>query len=214
MAEAGFEIDVRADWRQVDKALRLFPNQLRDAQSKAMNSALRRTSREARRIAEEAYNILPEKMEKLRTRNRVKRAKGSDLQGELIISGKVGVPLRYFRARPRRVPKDWSGIHPRLRTPKGGVRFQLKKGGRWTSGYDRKPPGNQTLFWIKGKQGQIVLVYRVGPKLSSKNLYGPSLIQAVFRRDNSRKIAEFALDDYGKKLRANIRKALKEAGLL
>ena len=214
MANLAFGFNVTGDFRQVEKALKLFPHQLREAQSKAMNTALRSTSRHARKMAESEYNILPEYIDKLRTRNKVKKAGGSNLKGELTISGNVGVPLRYFRARPRRVAKNWEGIHPRLRTPKGGVRFQLKKGGRWTSGYDREAPGNQTLFWVRGKQGQIILVYRVGPKLSSKNLFGPSLIQAVTRRDLSKKIATYALDAYGKTLRRNIRKALKEAGVL
>ena len=182
----------------------------------AVNETLERTKKKGVAIAVEDYALVKGAKEKISTSTRIRKASDDGFEGLVEFPGKPGVPLRYFKANPRRALPDFKGVTPRKRKPKGGVRIMVKKRGAMKAG---RGPLGQSLFWFKGANGSILLGYRgeklvrrtikragrkdkeaMVPQISTKGLFGPSPIQGLSRKDKREKIEEYANDTLRKRV--------------
>ena len=194
--------------RKVVKPFSLAPEQIRKAERSAINEALKSTRSKGKKMAAEEYAIKAAGKKTLETAIMTAAKRGYDEEGTLRFVGDVGTKLRYFPAKPAKIPARWlkklgadgktvvrKGLNPRLRQPVGGTFFRLKKRG----GYALKQgPQGQSTFWYyapwinlpkhKGRKRSDALrigyrTVKTGGQMSEWGLFGPSLIQAVGRRD-------------------------------
>lgn len=187
-----FKVDTRGfDAMQRDlKSLMSMPQK---AAFMAMKDALRSTRSQGFKVARQSYNIKLADQKKMTAPLKDPKFDGKTTRGELVFEGGMGDPLRYFPGKPPREVPNWKGIHPWRRKPVGGASFMVRKKGRWTQ---RQGPKGESTFWFTGKtSGAVLIGYRAGQvrgekgswkgtKISTKNLFGASSIQAIGKPEN------------------------------
>ena len=71
------------------------------------------------------------------------------------------------------------------------------KGGKWK---EARGPKDEKTFWFLSKQGNVILGYRRGEKLSSEGLFGPSPIQALQQHENASELRKYMDDTLRKRV--------------
>ena len=200
------------DLRRLERELmRDNPNACRKAIRMAIGEALTRTKAAGIRISTRDYTYTKDAKKKVAARTRIVKPSNDALEGEVKFTGSPGVPLRYFRTSPRRAVQDFSGIAPKRRKPKGGVRVKVKKSGRMRPA---RGPKGQSTFWFKGRNGAILLGYRAGRgnAISTEGLFGASPIQGLSRDDNFRELSRYADETVRKRINHQLDRILGRGG--
>lgn len=145
------------------------------------------------------------------------------LTGSVLFKGSVGLPLSYFALWPRTLP-NYKGIHPLRRRPKGGIRVQIKKGGK------RKIISGSFLVPVQSKSarraGLMVELVRRSDKAASSERQtrffqhagitkferpmGPSPIQALASREGEDFIREYMETTFAKRAEHQILRAFSK----
>lgn len=206
---------VKNDWQGIDvkvsgldiledvrRQFFFVPQHMEKAAVRAMNHALKAVRAEGVRAAREKYTA---KARDVRAATRIKRATARSIEGHVIFSGKVGIPIAGFVTRPGRMP-DWKGIDPRKRRPEQGVQVQIVRGGPfWTLTGDDQ----EKSFFAHGKGRMHVWWRKRGAKWEKggknwnhhiKPMFGPSPIQALTSEQTRARLAEYGQEDFRKQL--------------
>lgn len=216
--------------------------QIRKAERRAIRESLTSTRGVGRKKAAEEYAIKPSGKKKLFAKIRQMRKSNTVETGELAFSGAVGTEFHHFPALPAKTPANWlrrgfrSGVNPKLRQPKEGVRLRIFKGG----GYKVKLPRDARGRFVRGPKGKLaktfwiklegrrkrdgadiwVLAYRIrnarwvnGKRipggLTRKGLYAASMIQAIARQDILTQLSIHATERFRVRLTHNLNIYLK-----
>lgn len=223
-------VDVADIDRKIVKPFMATAEQIRKAERMAIKDALKSTRGKGRKKAAEEYAIKPAGKKKLFDSIKTVGSADGVEEGRLRFSGEVGTALHDFPGSPAKTPAAWlkkgdrPGLNPRLRTPKEGVRVRYFKGGVFQVRMPLDEKGKPVMykgthvtspaktFWVHLKdRNKWVLAYRKFPAkyrgkeripfgMSRKGLFGPSLIQAVGRRDVFQLLTEHARERYGVRL--------------
>lgn len=162
----------------------------------ALNQSLAAGRKEAAREARKAYTA---PIKKLFDNINVQRARASNLQGELDLTGSRGVSMIHFKAQP-----NTPGVRPAA-----GVTAQTKKRGTRKARFAKD--GGSKSFIMKKKQGGFGVFVRHGRK-KFEMLMGPSPIQALQRKETQEQVAQKVEEAFAPRLQTEIDKALAALG--
>ena len=145
--------------------------------AQAINKTLIEVRRAAVKLAQERYTV---KAGDLARKAKMERASAGSLFGRLKITGKRGMGLRNFRARPNQ---------PGPKRPKEGASVQvLRQGGRKHPRVEGKKAfiatgeNSNTLMFVRLKKGAKGLM----------PLYGPHPILALYQEGTNRELEQLA----------------------
>ncbi|MBD5608191.1 MAG: hypothetical protein HDQ93_05000 [Desulfovibrio sp.] len=158
----------------------------------ALNQSLAAGRKEAAREARKAYTA---PIRKLFDSIKIQRARGSNLHGELDLTGSKGVSMIHFKAQPN---------VPAVR-PTSGVTAQTKKQGSRKARFSKN--GGSKSFIMKKKQGGFGVFVRHGRK-KFEMLMGPSPIQALQRQDSQEHVSAKVEEAFAPRLQAEIDRVL------
>lgn len=158
----------------------------------ALNQSLAAGRKEAAREARKAYTA---PIKKLFDNINVQRARGSNLHGQLDLTGSKGVSMIHFKAQPNT---------PAVR-PAAGVTAQTKRRGSRKARFAKD--GGSKSFIMKKKQGGFGVFVRHGRK-KFEMLMGPSPIQALQRRESQERVQTKIEETFAPRLQEEIDRAL------
>lgn len=187
--------DVNRLLKSMTDVIDLAQKETKNAVRLAVRETVIRTKKKGLDIAARRYTIQKDKVKHLLPLAIVDVPSSEHLDGAVTFKGDVGVPIRYFKTKPRRAVQNWKGKDPRNRKPVQGVQYMPVKGGKWK---DARGPNDEKTFWFLSKQNNVILGYRMGEKLSSEGLFGPSPIQALQQHENASELRKY-MDDTLKK---------------
>lgn len=187
--------DVNRLLKSMTDVIDLAQKETKSAVRLAVRETVIRTKKKGLDIAARRYTIQKDKVKHLLPLAIVDVPSSEHLDGAVTFKGDVGVPIRYFKTKPRRAVQNWKGKDPRNRKPVQGVQYMPVKGGKWK---DARGPNDEKTFWFLSKQNNVILGYRMGEKLSSEGLFGPSPIQALQQHENASELRKY-MDDTLKK---------------
>lgn len=189
--------DVNRLLKSMTDVIDLTQKETKNAVRLAVRETVTRTKKKGLDIAARRYTIQKDKMKHLMPLATVELPNRDSCDGSVTFKGDVGVPIRYFKTKPRRAVPNWKGKNPRRRKPTQGVQYMPVKGGKWK---DARGPNDEKTFWFLSKQNNVILGYRRGEKLSSEGLFGPSPIQALQQHDNASELRKYMDDTLRKRV--------------
>ena len=165
------------------------------ASATAINSTLKVLRTIAGRQIQERYTV---KTGDITRRAAMQKASPKNLMGRLTFTGRRGLGLINFQARPNR---------PGPNRPKEGASVKvLRQGGR----KNPREQGQKAFVVTYRKSGNTHLAVRLGDKL--KTLYGPHPLAALKEAGAQRELEYSVRDEFNRNLLAQIDKLLAKGG--
>lgn len=181
----------------------------------ALNQSMAAGRKEAAKLARRAYTA---PIKKLFDNMKVRKARGSNLEGSIEFISRKGVSLIHFKAVPN-TPQGRTKIPVSVQILRRGRRYvkQSERGGSLPFIMHKKQGG----FGVFVNHGLKEKIYGPGKrkpqivkarKFNFEMLFGPSPIQALQRKDTKEKVAEVIEETFEPMLQKEVDRILAKLG--